>query len=142
MKKRLIMATFLCATTFAHDGAEGVVAERMDAMSAIGSANKTLAGISRGRMEFSAEAVNEAAASIAEHAGQSFVDLFPEGSTGGVSDAKAEIWQNWDDFTELSLSLESAAMTLSTVTSEDDYAAAYKAVSSTCSSCHRAYRAK
>jgi cytochrome c556 len=142
MKKILIVATLVFSTAFAHDGATGVIAERMDAMSAIGDANKSLSGISRGRTEFSMDLVKESALAISQHSGQGFVDLFPEGSTDDISDAKVEIWQNWDDFTELSLSLESAAISLSNIGSEEEFSTAYKAVSETCSSCHRNYRAK
>lgn len=134
----------LCASTLtiAHEGATGVVEHRMDAMSAIGDNNRTLSNISRGRADFDLTAVVEAANAIAENSGQGFSDLFPEGSLDASSDAKAEIWQDWEKFSELSLSLESAAKNLAGISSEDEFAAAYKQVSQTCGSCHRAFRAK
>lgn len=134
----------VCASTLAiaHEGATGEVAQRMDAMSAIGDNNRTLSNISRGRAEFDLATVVEAANAIASHSGQGFSDLFPEGSMSDVSDARAEIWQDWDKFSELSLSLESAANNLAKISSEDEFTAAYKQVSQTCGSCHRSFRAK
>lgn len=124
----------------AHDGATGVVKERMDKMSAIGDANRTLSSIARGRSDFVLATVQEAAAIIAANSGDAFTTLFPEGSEGG--DAKAEIWQNLDDFRALSTGLNAAALALGELSSEEEFAALYKEVSQGCSSCHRSYRVR
>lgn len=142
MKLKLITATLIAASSlsFAHEGATGVVAKRMDAMSIIGDNNRTLSSIARGRAEFDLDAVIKAANAIAEQAGQSFIDYFPEGSVDAISDAKPEIWQEWDKFSQISFDLETAANNLSSIESEAEFATAYKAVSATCGSCHRPYR--
>jgi cytochrome c556 len=114
----------------------------MDAMEAIGSANKTLSNIARNRVDFDLGTVTDAATKIAEHSGEPLLELFVEGTDGGVSDAKPEIWSKWEDFSRLTLELNSSAVSLSQITSEEEFANAYKAVSNTCGSCHRAYRAK
>lgn len=144
MKKTgtLLCVVLLSAITTAHEGAEGVVKERMDAMSAIGQANKPLAGIARGRADFDLKTVQENARIIADNAGASFVDLFPEGSLTGETEAKADIWENFDDFAKFAKELEENALALSQIESEAEFAAAFKAVGNTCSGCHKKYREK
>ncbi|MEX0803055.1 MAG: cytochrome c [Candidatus Binatia bacterium] len=72
-------------------------------------------------------------------------DLFPKGSTKGKTKAKAEIWDNWDDFTKKSKNLSKAAGELADAAKAKDDAAVtakIKAVSGACGDCHKAYRAK
>ena len=136
------LLTLTAATSMANDGASGVVQQRMDAMSAIGDANKSLTNIARGRADFDLDTVTSAASTIAEHSSDSLLELFVEGTDGGESKAKANIWQNWDDFASIAGQLHLAATDLSQITSEDQFAATYKTLSSTCGSCHKTYRAK
>ena len=144
MKKAgtLLCVVLLSTLSVAHEGAEGVVKERMDAMSAICKANKPIAAMARGRADFDLAEVQKQAAIMAEQAGQSFIDAFPEGSLMGKTEAKAEIWENFDDFSQFAMDLEANAMALSKIQSQDEFAAAYKAVGSTCSGCHKKYREK
>ncbi|MFQ3281583.1 c-type cytochrome [Reinekea sp.] len=128
--------------SMAHGEATGVVKQRMDAMSAIGDANKSLASIARGRMDFDLDTVTSAAATIAKHSGDSLLELFVEGTDGGDSDAKAEIWQDWDRFSGIAEELNLAAVDLSKINSADQFEAAFKTLSSTCGSCHKTFRAK
>jgi len=72
-------------------------------------------------------------------------DLFPKGSTKGKTKAKAEIWDNRDDFTKKSKNLSKAAGELADAAKAKDDAAVtakIKAVSGACGDCHKAYRAK
>lgn len=142
MKRVLLTAALISTTAIAHEGATGVVKERMDAMETIGKANRSLVAISRGRAEFDLTTVQSAAKTIAEHSGQSFIDLFPEGSTSEVSEAKAEIWQKFDQFSNYSLDLESKALALSEIESEDQFKSSYDAMSKNCGGCHRSFREK
>ena len=140
--KRWLCLTLLAGTALAHDHATGVVKERMDAMDAIGKANRSLSAIARGRADFDLTTVKNAAKTIAEQSGQSFVDLFPEGSLDDISEAKADIWQDFDRFTAYSMELESSATALSKIATEDQFKEHYNAVSKTCGGCHRAFREK
>lgn len=142
MKKQLLIVSVLISGVLAHAGAEGVVADRMDAMKAIGKANRPLAAIARGRSDFDLATVQASAKTIAEHAGQSFVDMFPEGSMSDVSEAKADIWEDFGRFSEYSMTLESTAMALSQIQSEDEFKAAFDAMSKNCGGCHRPFREK
>jgi cytochrome c556 len=72
-------------------------------------------------------------------------ELFPKGSTKGKTKAKAEIWENWDDFTKHAKSLRKAASELAEAAKGTDHAAVeakVKAVSGACGSCHKAFRAE
>lgn len=138
MKKLgLLAATALFSgSLMANDAA---INARMDAMKEIGSANRDLVNISRGRAAFDTDTVQAAAAVLKANSGQFLLDLFPEGSTAARSDAKGEIWSNWDKFSELSFALNSAADKLAEAT-EADFATLYRDVSATCSACHREFR--
>ncbi len=73
------------------------------------------------------------------------VALFPEGSTAKKSRAKAEIWQEWDDFKVKVNDLKNAARQLAnaaTAKDSEQVQVQYKAVGSSCRSCHKRYRAR
>lgn len=116
MKKIILTATtaavVLAAVASAHEGAEGVVRERMDGMSAMQDVMRTLTPMMRGETDYDPEAVIAGAATIEAHAGTTMTDLFPEGSTGDPSEARAEIWEDWDRFVELAEQLEILAVGL------------------------------
>ncbi|WP_068117886.1 c-type cytochrome [Tropicimonas marinistellae] len=90
----------------AHGGATGVVKERMDGMSAMADVMKALAPMMQGTVAYDADAVRAGAAKIAEHSGEALTSKFPEGTDGMPSEAKPEIWQDWDAFSGLAQQLE------------------------------------
>ena len=96
-----VSAWAIAASALAHGGATGIVKERMDAMSIMGDGIKQLVPMMQGKTEYSAATVKAVAGEIEKHAGETLVALFPEGSGGGSSVAKSEIWQNWPEFSEI-----------------------------------------
>lgn len=96
-------AAVVGATTlaFAHSGATGIVKQRMDAMSAMKDTVKSLTTIMRGEAPYDPSQVKEAAAVIKSHSADSMTRLFPEGSIEGKSEARPEIWSNWEEFETL-----------------------------------------
>ncbi|WP_299792681.1 cytochrome c [uncultured Marivita sp.] len=110
MKKTTIAAAVVIAgtavTAFAHSGATGIVKERMDAMLAMGKAVKTVAPMMQGETPYDAETVRDAARLFQQHAGESMTRLFPEGTGGAPSEAKNEVWTEWDRFAALATQLE------------------------------------
>jgi cytochrome c556 len=87
-------------------------------------------------------AVGVAAKSLQEFAGK-IPGLFPEGSGGGKSEAKPEIWKNFADFQGKAKDLENASAKLGELAAAgnaDAVAAQFKAVSGTCGSCHDSYK--
>ena len=70
--------------------------------------------------------------------------LFPKGSTKGKTKAKAEIWQNNDDFVKHAKTLSKSAGELAAAAkahNDADIAVKVKAVGETCNSCHKQFRA-
>lgn len=89
------------AAALAHTGATGIVGERMEGMKMMGQAVREVAPMMRGEQPYDAAAVRAAAERISMQSGSAMTDLFPEGSTQEPSEAKPEIWTEWDDFTDL-----------------------------------------
>lgn len=99
-------ASLIAAAALAHSGATGVVKERMEGMKAMGDAIKRIAPMFQGELGYDADAVRAAAATFKDHAGESMMALFPDGSNPKPSEAKTSIWKNWGDFSDLAERLE------------------------------------
>lgn len=98
--------------------------------------------MARGRSDFDLTAVQNAASTIADLSGQPLIDLFPENSLDEKSEAKPEIWQQWEQFTTYANELSASATSLSQITSEEEFSAAFRNMASSCGSCHKAFRVK
>lgn len=94
---------------YAHGGASGVVKKRMELMENLGDAMKALGGMLTGKAPYEGKKARAAAVALRDHAGERLTALFPEGSLKKPSEARAEIWQEWQDFEELAMRLESFA---------------------------------
>ena len=88
-------------------------------------------------------AIKADAEAIAEHAPH-LVHLFPPGSTQKPTDARATIWQNWNDFERRTTALEVESKKLVNPSANDLAAlgAQVRAVSEACGACHEKYRTK
>lgn len=140
--KKYLLATALglstAVATMAHSNvADPTVKARMDAMSAIGASLKTLGGMAQGAVAFDAEAANAALAVVAAKAAETPA-LFEAQKTDPTSEARPEIWANWDDFVAKAEALEAAASV--TVTDQASVGAALGALGGTCKACHAQYR--
>ncbi len=91
---------------FGHGGATGIVKERMDGMGVMGKAVKLIAPMMQGEVAYDADAIRDAAEEIGRHAGDALTKLFPEGSLQKPTEAKPEIWENWDQFVALAEQLQ------------------------------------
>lgn len=105
--------TLMVSSTVAHDGATGIVKERMDHMKAMGASMKSLAKMVNGQATYDGGEVSKLAAQFAEGSGAAMTKLFPEGTNAHPSEAKAEIWQKWDKFQHLANELQVQAETMS-----------------------------
>ena len=78
------------------------IADRQEAMKAVGGAMKALAAMAKGEAAFDAAAVKTNAGTIAAKF-EAAKTLFPDGSDKGEKEtwAKAEIWQDKDTFLQL-----------------------------------------
>jgi cytochrome c556 len=138
----LVAALFgVISVVSAHEGATGIVKERMDAMTTMSNtmktigrfieANRNLAGI-----QDEADRIRNIAAHIPQ--------WFPPGSTK-PTDALPTIWQRWPDFQARAAQLEQESTKLATVAASGDpkaIAAQFRAVGQACSGCHQDFRAK
>ncbi|MCK0170962.1 cytochrome c [Aliiroseovarius sp. S1123] len=96
-------------SVLAHGGAMGIVKERMDGMGVMKEAMKVLTPMMQGKVDYDADVVRDRAGDISQHAGTTMTKLFPEGSTDAPSEAKLEIWQDWESFAALAEQLRVTA---------------------------------
>lgn len=131
------------AIGLAHDGATGMVMQRMEAMKEIGQSMKSIAAMVKGDAPFSGEAVQASASVIAGHA-KHMPHMFPEGSLDKPTEALPVIWTNWDRFTEIATKLNSDALALAevgkTASSAKDILPQLADVGKSCKACHQDFR--
>lgn len=142
MKKLLTASAILVSFSIAavaHAGVENkAVAARMAGMKAIGGSMKTLGGMAKGAVEFDVAAAQAAVDTIEAQSAQ-IPTLFEAQETDPMSEAKSEIWSNWDDFVAKSNALNAAAASV-TITDADSVGAAMGAMGGSCKACHKDYR--
>jgi len=132
-----LAAILIPLVALAHEGATGIVKERMDAMEAMGreltamrrsiDANRNLAGIAE-----RAESIGRTADRVPE--------LFPPNSLTPPTTAKPAIWQEWNRFQSLAVQLRDAAGALGAAARTGDpttVSARYRDVVRACLSCHQ-----
>jgi cytochrome c556 len=115
------------------------VKARMDLMGTIAMNTKTLGDMAGGKTAFSAEDAAAAKAALAAAAADIPAKFEPQ-ATDPVSEAKPEIWTNWDDFVAKSEGLLKAAEALDT-SSVETIQAGMGAIGGACKACHSDYRA-
>ncbi len=121
----------------AHQGAMGVVKERMDGMGVMKAAVKSLGQMARGQASFDAENAALAFAQIAT-AGRLVPTQFEARDLSAPSEALATIWERWDDFVAKSEAMVRAAEIAPT--DLETLRAGLGAVGQTCMACHQVYR--
>ena len=140
-----LFVCFACTTlALAHEGATGVVKERMDLMTRQQKDMKLIGDMAKGKTPFDAARAAEAAHDVRITA-KKIHELFPEGSAGGQSDALENIWKEWDRFADNAQDLESVASELASSLEDDsaqDWKSAFQKVTDACKSCHEDFRAK
>jgi cytochrome c556 len=141
--KKIIMASAivfgLATSAIAHDDvANAAVSERMHGMAAISAAMKTLGDMAKGSVEFDAVGAQAAVDAVAAQAA-AIPTLFEPEETDPKSDAKAEIWTNWDDFISKASVLQTAAESV-IIEDKSSVGAALGAIGGTCKACHSKFR--
>ncbi|SEK92131.1 c-type cytochrome [Pacificibacter marinus] len=123
----------------AHAAVENTAVQaRMDAMKAIGGAMKTLGNMAKGSVDFDATAA-EAAVDVVAVQSAMLPTLFEAQETDPMSEAKPEIWTNWDDFVAKANAMTAAAEAVSIVDA-GSIGAAMEAIGGSCKGCHSEYR--
>lgn len=138
----LLSGLFVSGFTGAHQGASGVVKERMELMKSLGDHMKSMAAMIKGKTPFDASKIAASARDIQDES-RNIVRLFPEGSLKNPSEARPAVWIQWDRFSELTDRLIDEARGLSDIAiagSRREIKVQFTRVGKTCSGCHTDFR--
>jgi cytochrome c556 len=113
--------------------------QRHEAMETVQESFKPLRAIMVKEAPFDAAVVKKNATTILEKLKEAH-GLFPEGSGGGESRAKPEIWTDKAGFDQAMKDAQAAAAAMAAVTDEAAFAAAFKTLGGSCKGCHDKYR--
>jgi len=133
-----VLSLFVSSQLFSQ---EDVVKDRKSLMKSNSKSAKAIKGAVK---EGDFATIEENAKKLVANA-DNMVALFPEGSTAKKSRAKAEIWQEWDDFKAKTNDFKDAARQLANTANAMDseqVGVTNKAVAVACRECHRRYRAR
>ena len=123
----------------AHEGATGIVKERMDRFKASKTSLQTMKQALKSEdwtvLQTEAEQLNVWA--------NEMVDYFPEGSNQAPSEARDAVWQDWDGFVR---AVQAFGVTTQDLVSAVDNRSvneatlAFKATAQSCKACHDSFR--
>jgi cytochrome c556 len=128
----------------AHEGATGIVAQRMEAMKQMGQHMKALGAMLAGKTPFDHDAARRLTQTMHEHC-EHVMHMFPPGSDGHHTEATAAVWTNRPEFDARMRRFDAAIEELMTAAASGDkaqLAAEFKAVGQECSGCHDHFRQK
>ena len=140
---KLLTLIFLVISSvaFAHSGVKDQnVKERMMVMKAMADNTKVIGQMLKRKTQFDA---NEAKSALERLSSLSLKTpkVFTVNATDPKSEAKPAIWDEFDEFTKLSLDLAETSIALaSSIETIEDLRPALKRISSGCKSCHSKYR--
>lgn len=112
---------------------------RSDLMKVIGKNTGILGGMAKGETPHDAAAAEGAKAAIIEAAGKIEATFMEQGAADPASEAKPEIWANWDDFLADAKALGDAAGAMD-VASAETIGAGMGALGGACKDCHTEFR--
>lgn len=145
----MLTALFLSAIALsatAHQGATGIIKQRMDAMSEMGDAMKTMGDMIKGKTAYEIGTVRLAVEQLSLHV-ESIPDQFPdtpESKNFSMTEALPEVWASKDRFIELADQLKSQLGALKMITDTEtdmpDFRRNFVKVTKACSACHDDYR--
>lgn len=126
----------------AQNADQPLIQYRQNLMSGQRASMASIGDILKNKLPYSTNHIAAHARNISEYA-KLIPDAFKKQITAGATDAKPEIWQNWEDFTAKAKALEKASAKLSTVAASGDMKAIMpqvKALGDSCKACHDSYR--
>src|SRR5258707_397237 len=148
LKLRVVRYAFAAALFFfpvmapAHEGATGIVKERMDAMESMAKAMKAIDRRIKAKGNLAAIADD---ASRIHTIGARIPQQFPSGTHQHPSEALPAIWRQWPSFEAKAAQFETESAKLASLAASGDahsITAQYRAVAQSCSGCHQDFRAK
>ena len=150
MKKTIIYIAAISASLISFGAAaqfakpEDAVKYRKSALSVMGTHFGRLGAMAQGRVPFDAKIAADNAEIVADIAKLPWA-AFGEGTDGGDTKAKPEIWKQGAKFKEYADKLQAESVKLAAAAKtgkEDAFKAAFTATAGTCKSCHDDFRAK
>ncbi|WP_428609446.1 c-type cytochrome [Sedimenticola sp.] len=151
MKKHFTQITLLSgllvlATTSgrAADSTQGAIDFRESVMTTFKWYVQPMGAMTKGKIPFDAAWFKSRADGLASATRLDVSEGFPQGSVG-ESEAKPEIWDNWDDFLSKYQRLQDEAIKLQQVAATGDEAAMKEQFGKTaqaCGGCHKKFRNK
>lgn len=112
---------------------------RAELMKMVGMNTGILGNMAGGKEPYDAAKAEGAKAALIEAAGRIEATFKDQGAADPVSEAKPEIWANWDDFLLKAKALGDAAAAID-VASVETIGAGMGAIGGTCKDCHSTYR--
>ena len=112
---------------------------RSELMKMVGMNTGILGNMAGGKEPFDAAKAEGAKAALIEAAGKIEATFMEQGAADPVSEAKPEIWANWDDFLVKAKALGTAAGAVD-VASAESIGAGMGAIGGSCKDCHTTYR--
>ncbi len=124
---------------WAKEGVQNpVVKDRMDLMQSIASSAKVLGDMASGKAAFDPDAASQAIGGLTGNANL-ITERFEPQEDDPVSEAKPDIWANWDDFSSKADGLFKAAMAAD-VSSLEALQASMGNIGGACKACHSTYK--
>ena len=140
---KLLTLIFLVISSvaFAHSGVKDQnVKERMMVMKAMADNTKVIAQMLKRITKFDANGAKSALERLSSLSLKT-PKVFTVNATDPKSEAKPAIWDEFDEFTKLSLELAETSIVLAnSIENIEDLRPALKRISSGCKSCHSKYR--
>ena len=108
-------------------------------MGMIGKNTGVLGGMASGKTPYDAAAAEAAKAALIEASAKIEATFKDQGGADPASEAKPEIWTNWEDFVKKAGALNAAATAVD-VASVETIGAGMGAIGGACKDCHTTYR--
>lgn len=140
VKAVVIGAVLISGAAFAKgDRTDPNAKARSDLMRVVGKNTGILGDMAGGKAAYDAAAAEAAKAALVEAAGQIETAFKDQGGADPASEAKAEIWANWDEFLADAKVMGDAAGAMD-VSSAETIGAGMGALGGACKDCHTDFR--
>jgi cytochrome c556 len=138
--KAFAIGTILAAgAAYAQDPTDPNAVARSELMKMVGMNTGILGNMAGGKEPFDAAKAEGAKAALIDAAGKIEATYMEQGAADPASEAKPEIWANWDDFLLKAKAMGDAAGAMD-VASAESIGAGMAALGGACTDCHKAYR--
>jgi cytochrome c556 len=139
----LLLAAGALPTALPAAPAEDAIDYRQGVMNVFSWNLTHMGSMVKGETPFDAAAFRGYATDLAAASAMNVMQGFPEDSVSDESDAKDEIWLNWNDFEAKYKALKEAVAKLSQVSAGGDEGAMreqFKEAAGACKACHKEYK--